>query len=241
MRVSDRGYAHPRNEDAIHVAALPAGVVAIVCDGVSASTTPGVADGVAHCRWGALLGRSPTLTRPRSERTTAIDAAQGDGPRLRAASDGFEAPPARSGRAWDGDGVTVGSADSSRVLGLDARVDLLTRTFLGRRTHRCRTAVVPPAAADTGPRHHPMAGSDAPDGRHRVGASSRRDGLVIVCSDGLWNYAPQPTSWPSDRPRRGEPIAADPRPVAHRRHAGSRGARQRDRGGGSRFEPRSEP
>ena len=198
--VTDRGYAHRTNEDAFFVAALPGGrCVAVVCDGVSASTTPHIAARVASvAAGGALLGALTDLAAaPLKVMTTALDAAQGAVAAVVAPATDELGPPACTivVATWDGEAVTVGSAGTVRAYWIsDAGAELLTTDNSWAAEHVAAGLLSShQAAADR--RAHAITrwlGSDAPEGQHQVERFvPDRDGLVVLCSDGLWNYAPQ--------------------------------------------------
>lgn len=199
--VSDRGLRHSRNEDAMAFAVLdaPAGSATsaiVVCDGVSTSTDPDRASqlGADTALEALLLG----LRRgePAMESAgAAIDAAQqavtalaGEYP------DRAAAPSCTIAVAVLEEGaVTVGWLGDSRVYWLagDGAARRLTvdDTWAGQ-------MIAEGAAAEEDAYRAPLAhaivrwlGPDSPAGpAHLARFEPEGPGLVLVCSDGLWNY-----------------------------------------------------
>ena len=206
--VTDRGHVHDRNEDAFFVSAPHGRVVMVVCDGVSSSVDAHhAAQTAADVAGRALVGAleyhrgsaDPTEEwDPRATISTAITAAQSAVARI-AVPERLNVEPSSCtlvAGLWDGETITVGWIGDSRAYWVEAgRAECLTvddswaQLQLDAGLMTARTA-----AAD--PRAHMITGwlgKDAPSRAPRVWSlqpASR--GHLILCSDGLWNYAADP-------------------------------------------------
>ncbi|MGW1978415.1 PP2C family serine/threonine-protein phosphatase [Streptomyces sp. NPDC001889] len=212
--VSDRGLRHHRNEDAfaISTTALPDGspaVVAIVCDGVSSATRPDEASQAAAAAANALLlAELPRGTHPQQAMRDAIVAAA-------AAVDALADRPARSEPAEPAPGHQL-NAPACTIVGAISAGGLLIVGWVGdsrvywvpddrggpaaRLTEDDSWAAQMVAAglmseqeAYADERAHAITGwlgSDAYElDPHTAAFKPDRDGVVVVCTDGLWNYA----------------------------------------------------
>jgi serine/threonine protein phosphatase PrpC len=201
--VTDRGLRHSRNEDAMSFAVVggrgapgPASVI-VVCDGVSTSTDPERASQLAAETTLEHLVGALRLGEPASASVGAsIEAAQHAVAALAAQyPDASSAPSCTVAAAVVESGrVTVGWVGDSRVywLAADGRASQrLTEddTWAGQLV---ADGEVEEAEAYRAPHAHAILrwlGPDAPPGPPHV-----RDfvpdgpGLVLACSDGLWNY-----------------------------------------------------
>jgi serine/threonine protein phosphatase PrpC len=189
--VTDRGLLHERNEDALFISNDEGAAVLVVCDGVSSSTDPHTAAQLAA----DVAGRSlvAALQRQRAEANAvttpvwdpdsatraAIDAAQRAVVDAPATVEHPDDPPACTfvSALWDGRELTFGWVGDSRAYWI-APDD-------------ARRVTVDDAWNDT----HTLTrwlGADAPGGRPGITRlEPAGSGRVIVCSDGLWNYAAQ--------------------------------------------------
>jgi serine/threonine protein phosphatase PrpC len=194
---TDRGKRHHRNEDAYGIIAQGDRTAAVVCDGVSTTPNPDVASARATAAaiavleegileiddWPALAGRAVTaaqgaVTAGADQNhdalgsTTIVLALVGPG-RVVVANVGD------SRAYWIGDhgGPLVLTVDDSWAAGAIAAGVGVEEAHAHPLAHQI-TAWLGPDAEPVGPhvREH------SPD----------EDGLVIVCSDGLWNYAESP-------------------------------------------------
>ncbi len=205
--VTDRGLRHYRNEDAMAIAAAqaPGGLVAIavVCDGVSASSRPDDASAAATQAAMSVLipaardGQDPTAASLQAVRA-AQDAVAGlaDAAGKRALQD---APSATFVSAvvsaesltvcWLGDSraywLDAGAASASRQLTADDSVaeQLVTAGLMSE------------SAALESPEGHAITawlGADASlVAPHLTTFEPPGPGVVLLCSDGLWNYEPE--------------------------------------------------
>ncbi|CAL9561300.1 PP2C family serine/threonine-protein phosphatase [Streptomyces sp. Tu 3180] len=208
--VSDRGLRHHRNEDAFAVGttALPDGSpasVAIVCDGVSSATRPDEASlAASRAANESLLAALPRGTHPQQAMHDAIVAAAGAVNALADEPAGArEHAPHQNAPActivgavvtdgllvvgWVGDSraywVPVDrSAPSARLTEDDSwAAQMVAAGLMGE------------AEAYADQRAHAITGWLGADAYelepHTASFKPDRPGVVVVCTDGLWNYA----------------------------------------------------
>ncbi|MEX0173999.1 PP2C family serine/threonine-protein phosphatase [Streptomyces sp. LMG1-1-1.1] len=214
--VSDRGLRHHRNEDAFAVSAttLPDGspaVLAIVCDGVSSATRPDDASAAAAAAAEAsLLAALPRGTHPQQAMHEAIVAAAEavDSLAEEPDQDGAEHDPHRHRNAPAC--TIVGSivADGLLVVGWvgDSRVYWVPDdrgTASVRLTEddswaaqMVAAGLMNEAEAYADERAHAITGWLGADSYelepHTASYKPDHSGVVVVCTDGLWNYAEGP-------------------------------------------------
>jgi serine/threonine protein phosphatase PrpC len=211
--VSDRGLRHSRNEDAMHfaVADTDAGpvAVAIVCDGVSSAPRPDEASwtavnaGITLLAEGAERGDDPeTVSR------TAVKAA-GRALTELAGPDGAPASTYVSAIVEQGQ-VTVCWLGDSRAYWLAPNApapagpnDTIDITGGSRRVTRDDSLAEEIVAAGLATMDEAMAspqahvitrwlGADLPEPQpHIEQFSPTGPGVLLLCSDGLWNYRPE--------------------------------------------------
>ncbi|WP_328944623.1 protein phosphatase 2C domain-containing protein [Streptomyces sp. NBC_00250] len=211
--VSDRGLRHHRNEDAFAVSAttLPDGspaTLAIVCDGVSSATRPDEASAAAAEAAGAsLLAALPRGTHPQQAMHEAIVAAA-EAVNSLAEEPGQDGAEHDSHRHRNAPACTiVGSvvADGLLVVGWvgDSRVYWVPddrATPAARLTEddswaaqMVATGLMNEAEAYADERAHAITGWLGADAYelepHTAAFKPDRSGVVVVCTDGLWNYA----------------------------------------------------
>ena len=198
--VSDRGRHHQRNEDAFHLARTACGaVVTVVCDGVSSSVHPEVASQAAADAAGAVLAAAtdPGLGPLVDATIDGMGAAQqavaaipwtDDGSRLASPSCTLVSAACRDGA------VAVGWVGDSRAYwigGHGVRQLTVDNSWAEAEVESGRMTEL---EADGDPRSHAITrwlGADAPDGDPQVTTvEPDGPGRLLVCSDGLWNYAP---------------------------------------------------
>jgi serine/threonine protein phosphatase PrpC len=208
--VSDRGLRHHRNEDAFAVArtALPDGsaaTVAIVCDGVSSATRPDDASlAASRAASDALLAALPQGTHPQQAMHEAIVAASRAVNSLAAEpATALEQAPHQNAPActlvgavvtpgllvvgWVGDSraywVPVDrSAPPARLTEDDSWAAQMVAAGL---MNEAEAYADERAHAITG-----WLGADAYELEpHTASFKPDRPGVVVVCTDGLWNYA----------------------------------------------------
>ncbi|MFD8086279.1 protein phosphatase 2C domain-containing protein [Kitasatospora sp. NPDC059722] len=207
--VSDRGVRHHRNEDSFTVAAtsLPGGepvVVAVVCDGVSSSDRPDQASETAvDAASESLLSALEAGTDPDAAMRRAIaDAAKavadlagaGAGPArpdLNAPACTYVSAIAAGGR------VTIGWVGDTRAYWIPddraaAEPFRLTQddSWAARMVE---AGLMGEAEAYADPRAHAITGWLGADAEevvpHTLDFTPHVPGVLLVCTDGLWNYA----------------------------------------------------
>jgi serine/threonine protein phosphatase PrpC len=200
--VTDRGLRHYRNEDAMALATADAGngpaVVAVVCDGVSTSAHSDQAS-LAAARAGAdiLLAAVRTGGDPLTASRAAIHAAA-------AAVAGLAVPtgdlPSSTfvSAVLHSDAVTVCWLGDSRAYWLADRAcaaEQLTRDD-SVAAEMVADGLLSEADALASAQSHVVTrwiGADVSDpAPHVVHFEPPGPGAVLLCSDGLWNYLPEP-------------------------------------------------
>ncbi|MEU1089998.1 PP2C family serine/threonine-protein phosphatase [Streptomyces sp. NPDC005576] len=210
--VSDRGLRHHRNEDAFAVSAtaLPDGspaVVAIVCDGVSSAHRPDEASAAAATAAGAsLLESLPRGTHPQQAMHDAIVAASRAVNALAEEQEGTaEHDPHRNQNAPACTLVGAVTAGGLLVIGWvgDSRVYWVPsdRTQQAARlteddswaAQMVAAGLMNEEQAYADERAHAITGWLGADAYeldpHTAAFKPDRPGTVVVCTDGLWNYA----------------------------------------------------
>ncbi|WP_245745765.1 protein phosphatase 2C domain-containing protein [Nocardia altamirensis] len=211
--ITDRGIAHARNEDAVAAAVLdgpdgvPAAAVLAVADGVSSSEDPQVASGAA-ARVGVEATRVALLDgQPASEAAMAGLVAAATAVRESAVTDGH-APSCTYVSAIvrtdaTGTEITVANVGDSRAYWLHADAPVHPDNPPSQRLtvdDSWAQALVDAGAMDeqaamNDPRAHTLIrwlGADGPvkpwsDNCVRT-LRTTGPGVLLVCSDGLWNY-----------------------------------------------------
>jgi serine/threonine protein phosphatase PrpC len=197
--VTDRGLRHARNEDAMALAATRVSggpvALAVVCDGVSSAPRPDEASlSAVRAAAGSLLAAVRAGDDPASASAAALRAAGGAVGDLAGPAG---APAATYASAVvDGTGVTLCWLGDSRVYWLAADVSgsrcLTTDDSLAEELVATGVTVDEAMAS---PQAHVITrwlGADLPDPEPHVARFEPPDrGVVLLCSDGLWNYQPQ--------------------------------------------------
>lgn len=201
----DRGLRHPRNEDAAAVAAdpVPGGrAVLVVCDGVSTSPDSDRASlAAARAARDLLVTSWPTGSSQRAGRAAALASAIAT-----AADRANEAAAASSGTAADGAGsctfaaavyeaglVAFGTVGDTRVYWVPDRGTARQLSVDDSMAELRRAIGVSRGEAEHSPQAHVITrwlGPDSPDHAPTTGSLQLTEpGWLVVCSDGLWNYA----------------------------------------------------
>ncbi|MFG2191669.1 protein phosphatase 2C domain-containing protein [Streptomyces sp. NPDC048639] len=211
--VSDRGLRHHRNEDAFAVTstAMPDGspaVVAVVCDGVSSATRPDEASqAAAEAAGTSLLAALPAGTHPQQAMHDAIlAAAEAVNSLAEAPQQPEEHNPHRHHQnspactivsAVVTSGIlTVGWVGDSRVYWVpDDRTAPAARLTEDDSwaAQMVATGLMSEQEAYADERAHAITGWLGADAYelepHTASFKPDRPGVVLVCTDGLWNYA----------------------------------------------------
>ncbi|MFI9251642.1 PP2C family serine/threonine-protein phosphatase [Streptomyces sp. NPDC053069] len=208
--VSDRGLRHHRNEDAFTVGrtTLPDGtpaVLAIVCDGVSSATRPDDASSAASQAAGdSLLAALPRGTHPQTAMHEAIvAAAQAVNALAEEPATAREHAPHQNAPACTIVGavvaaglLVVGWVGDSRVYWVPddrgAPAARLTEDDSWA-AQMVAAGLMSEAEAYADERAHAITGWLGADAYelepHTASFKPDRSGVVVVCTDGLWNYA----------------------------------------------------
>jgi serine/threonine protein phosphatase PrpC len=198
--VTDRGLRHSRNEDAMALAARqgPGGPVAlaVVCDGVSSAPR---ADEASLTAVQAAARVLVAAVQAGDDITDASAAAARAGATALGDLVGPSGAPAATyaSAVLDGQAVTVCWLGDSRVYWLASDGDgarcLTTDDSLAEEIVKAGLATVEEAMAS--PQAHVITrwlGADMPDPEPHVARfEPAGPGVVLVCSDGLWNYRPE--------------------------------------------------
>ncbi|AXE26435.1 hypothetical protein C0216_25900 [Streptomyces globosus] len=202
--VSDRGLRHHRNEDSFAVAATAladgsTATVAIVCDGVSSASRPDDASAAAAAAANeALLEALPRGTHPQEAMHRAILAAADAVTALAPEAPGAQNAPACTlvGAVVSGGLLTIGWVGDSRAYWVPDDRGALPRRLTEDDSWAAQmvaAGLMGEAEAYADARAHAITGwlgADAYELEPHT-ATFRPDhaGVVVVCTDGLWNYA----------------------------------------------------
>ncbi|MFC5234332.1 PP2C family protein-serine/threonine phosphatase [Pseudonocardia zijingensis] len=196
--VSDRGLSHARNEDAMALGLLAAPgaapvLAAVVCDGVSSVDSPELASraGADAALERLLHPAAPTMRDAVAAAATAVEALEEVSVRN---------PPSCTLVAAivrPDDGITVGWVGDSRAYWL-AAPDAVEPARLLTVDHSWAVEMVAAGAMDAAtaladPRAHAITRWLGAGGEPRpdvVTLHPACPGLLLICSDGLWNYLP---------------------------------------------------
>ena len=197
--VTDQGRVHRRNEDAFDLRVVDdGGVAVVVCDGISSASAGDVAARAAASAAGAVLAEA--IGDPARDPSAATVAAIG------AAHDAVAQVPwtTRADRAvpsctlvsalWRGGELVVGWVGDSRAYWLedgDCRRLTVDDSWA---EEQVAEGLLSPEEAARDRRFHSIThwvGADAPDRPPQVVAlTPEPGGRLVLCTDGLWNYAP---------------------------------------------------
>jgi serine/threonine protein phosphatase PrpC len=199
--VCDRGVQHPRNEDALALWAADGRAVLVVCDGVSTSVDSDVASQAAVERARDVLVAAATSTGPVSGDDWGAALVEATAQANQAVVSTTSPESANAASATVAAAVVVGAEVYYANLG-DSRVYLLgetERVLLTVDDSMAQAFIaegMPRQEAESLPRAHAITkwlGRDAVDIVPRTGAHTvTGSGWLVVCSDGLWNYASDP-------------------------------------------------
>ena len=201
--VSDRGLRHRRNEDALALARADTNrgpvAIAVVCDGISSADRPDEAS-LAAARTAAreLAALIPAGVGPAEASVQAVRAA-------RAAVEALAGPGAESpattfvSAVLTADAITVCWLGDSRGYWLDSRPQFSDRQLTTDDSLVAELVAqgqLSAADALSSPEAHVVTrwiGTDDDDPEpHLAQFSPTGPGVLLLCSDGLWNYAPEP-------------------------------------------------
>jgi serine/threonine protein phosphatase PrpC len=232
--VTDRGLRHHQNEDAYELAFAEDRIVAVVCDGVSSSTTPELASAAAAAAAAeslsvALSGPCPDRAMAPGLLSDAIARAQLAVAGLAPEGGGPQAPATTIVAALVTPGfVAVAGVGDSRAYWLAADPDEIGKrlTVDDSCAQDAIAAGATPADAYAAADAHTLTawlGADAGELAPKITVLEKpRHGTVVLCSDGLWNHFPEADQLLGLRADDGDPspIAAAHRMVAAALSAG---------------------
>jgi PPM family protein phosphatase len=197
--ISDRGLWHQKNEDAIAVEGLTGGrSILVVCDGVSSSAHPENASKVAAITAAAALHRSAMAT-PTDALAGAIAEAQTAVSGLAAQSP--TNPPATTIIAAlvqeraEQTIATIGWLGDSRAYWVSKNHATLLTQDDSWLNAVCSSGKLSPEEALRSPYAHAITrwlGANASNDPSIIQLPLQQEGYLILCTDGLWNYAPDP-------------------------------------------------
>ena len=197
--VSDQGRKHLRNEDSFHLeVAGERNVAVVVCDGISSASAGNVAARDAARSAGAILAQA--ASDPSREAETAILEA------IQAANEAVvHVEWTTRTRRVDpsctlvcalcrGPEIVVGWVGDSRAYWLDGDESRQLTIDDSFAEEAVAEGVLTPEQAAKSPFMHSIThwvGPDSPERPPRlVGLRPDRPGRLVLCTDGLWNYAP---------------------------------------------------
>lgn len=211
--VCDKGIRHHRNEDAMAMLASPDGTAAdrravlVVLDGVSNTVDSQIGSlAGAHAALASLQvplpqgmgtpdGRLAAVTRAMGQAATAANA------KVVAAAPADASNPASAtycAAVLEGDTLTYANVGDSRIYWLPDEGDGVQLSVDDSAAQDQMEAGVTRAEAESSPQAHAITkwlGRDSHDHAPRVGQLTlSTPGWLLVCSDGLWNYASEPAA-----------------------------------------------
>ena len=197
--VSDQGRVHGRNEDSFHLEVCDGpGVAVVVCDGISSASAGNVAARDAARAAGAILAQA--AADPARDAEAAILEA------IQAANDAVglvewttklkRVDPSCTlvSAVCRGSEVVVGWIGDSRAYWLDAIDSRQLTVDDSFAEEGIAKGLLTPEQAAKSPLLHSIThwvGPDSPERPPRlVALRPERPGRLVLCTDGLWNYAP---------------------------------------------------
>jgi serine/threonine protein phosphatase PrpC len=201
--VSDRGRVHRRNEDAFRIESVgDRAAVAVVCDGVSSASAGDAAARRAASAAAAVLTAvaADSVRDGESAVLEAVEAAHAAVAQVRWTTRVDRAVPSCTlvCALWRGREIVVGSVGDSRAYWTDAAGTRQLTVDDSWAEEQIADGLLSPAQAMRDRRSHSIThwiGSDAPGRPGRVVTlEPDRPGRLLLCSDGLWNYAATPSS-----------------------------------------------
>jgi serine/threonine protein phosphatase PrpC len=197
--VSDQGRVHRRNEDAVHLEVFDGRRVAVVvCDGISSASASNVAARDAARAAGAVLAgaaANPALD-PAQAILEAIKAANAAVLQVEWTTRARRVDPSCTlvSAVCDGTKIVVGWVGDSRAYwfdGVEPRQLTVDDSFAEEGVAK---GLLTPEQAAKSPFLHSIThwvGPDAPERPPRVvEVRPESPGRLVLCTDGLWNYAP---------------------------------------------------
>ena len=213
--LTHRGLVKPENQDALYLGYANGRLIAVVCDGVSTSVAAADAARIACTAAGSTLAATDRDTGLPAAMEHAVAEAQ----RAVAAipwrsRSGLAAPACTIVAAIADDrAVTVGSLGDSRAYWVSADEAVVLTADDSWARHQVDAGLMTREEAEADNRAHQITrwlGADAPDATPNLTTFVAGErGRLLVCSDGLWNYAPTPEAiadWAREHPEGTPPI-----------------------------------
>jgi PPM family protein phosphatase len=199
--ISDRGHVHARNEDAIALLMEAAVAILVVCDGVSTSHDPALgsrtaADAAAQY----LLRGAATCSDPAKLMPGAILAGHAATCEIAPADADSDARPLTTIVAAfvKGGVATIGWAGDSRAYILTGGAGRLLTHDDSWVNWAIAQGDMNESEAMRSPHAHAitqcLGDPDDPPEPHVLSAQLSPGDVLLLCSDGLWNYAPTPSA-----------------------------------------------
>jgi serine/threonine protein phosphatase PrpC len=199
--VTDQGRVHRRNEDAFHLERIGDVVVAVVCDGIStAASGDAAARGAAAAAGTALadaVRRGGDLQQATIDAVAAAQEAVRELP-FTVRSD-VPVPSCTLVSAVCSDGeIFIGWLGDSRAYWIAAGDTRQLTVDDSWASEQVAAGLLSAEEAARDRRAHAITrwvGSDAPEGGPQIVVEAVRDaGRLVLCSDGVWNYAASPSA-----------------------------------------------
>lgn len=197
--VSDQGQVHHRNDDAFHLEVFDGHRVAVVvCDGISSASAGNVAARDAAGAAGSLLAKAaadPTLDAVQAT-VDAIEAANGAVLRVEWTTRTRKVDPSCTivSALCRGAEVVIGWVGDSRAYWFDGVESRRLTTDDSFAEEGIAKGLLTPEQAAKSPFLHSIThwvGPDAPERPPQMlEFHPERPGRLVLCTDGLWNYAP---------------------------------------------------
>jgi serine/threonine protein phosphatase PrpC len=200
--VSDRGRVHRRNEDALHLEIVGEnGVVVVVCDGISSSVSPDVAACSAADAAGVVLADAlrresdalsdATVAAIHAAQQAVLEVPWTPEPGRDAPSCTLVSAVCRTGE------LVIGWVGDSRAYWIAGKGSRLLTVDDSWAQEQVASGLMSAVQAGSDSRAHSITrwlGGDAPeDPPHLLTITPTEPGRLVLCSDGLWNYAPNAT------------------------------------------------
>jgi PPM family protein phosphatase len=196
--VSEQGRTHRRNEDAFHLEAVTEGVVvAVVCDGISTAAAGDVAARAAAAAAGAVLAEAlragGELEGATAAAALAAAEAVGGVPWTTRSELALPSCTLVTGACRPGE-VVIGWVGDSRAYWVAPGEAQQLTVDDSWASEQVAEGLLSPAEAAADQRSHALTrwvGADAPPEAPQVTTlRPSSGGRLVLCSDGLWNYAP---------------------------------------------------
>ena len=198
--VSDRGLHHPHNEDAVAISADPPFAILVVCDGVSSSHDPARGSGTAAEATVHALQQGLTDGKkgPELMRAAILAGHEAICGLMPAATNSDDRPLTTIVAALAGEGTaTIGWVGDSRAYLLSGGGKLLTHDDSWLNWVVEKGEMTEAQAMHSANAHaitQCLGDPDDPAEPHAATTALSPGDRLLLCTDGLWNYAPTPSA-----------------------------------------------